>query len=34
MKAIQSVLPATLDSLILADVPDAHAPGPGEISVR
>jgi NADPH:quinone reductase-like Zn-dependent oxidoreductase len=34
MKAIQSNLPATLNSLILADVPDAPAPGPGEISVR
>jgi NADPH:quinone reductase-like Zn-dependent oxidoreductase len=34
MKAIQSNLPATLDSLILADIADAPAPGPGEISVR
>jgi NADPH:quinone reductase-like Zn-dependent oxidoreductase len=34
MKAIQSNLPATLESLMLADVPDAPAPGPGEISVR
>jgi NADPH:quinone reductase-like Zn-dependent oxidoreductase len=34
MKAIQSHHPATLDSLLVADVPDAPAPGPGEISVR
>jgi NADPH:quinone reductase-like Zn-dependent oxidoreductase len=34
MKAIQSNLPATLESLMLADVPNAPAPGPGEISVR
>jgi NADPH:quinone reductase-like Zn-dependent oxidoreductase len=34
MKAIQSNLPATLDSLLLADIADAPAPGPGEISVR
>jgi NADPH:quinone reductase-like Zn-dependent oxidoreductase len=34
MKAIQSNLPATLDSLLLADIGDVPAPGPGEISVR
>lgn len=34
MKAIQSRHPATLDSLTLVDLPDAPAPGPGEITVR
>lgn len=34
MKAIQSRHPATLDSLTLVDLPDAPAPGPGEIMVR
>jgi NADPH:quinone reductase-like Zn-dependent oxidoreductase len=34
MKAIQSNHPATLDSLTLVDLPEAAAPGPGEISVR
>ncbi len=34
MKAIQSKHPATLDSLTLVDLPEAAAPGPGEISVR
>jgi NADPH:quinone reductase-like Zn-dependent oxidoreductase len=34
MKAIQSNLPATLDSLELVSIADAAAPGPGEISVR
>ncbi len=34
MKAIQIHHPAGLDNLKLADLPDAPAPGPGEISVR
>ncbi|HMT43033.1 MAG TPA: NAD(P)-dependent alcohol dehydrogenase [Chakrabartia sp.] len=34
MKAIQLHQPAGLDNLILADVPDAPAPGAGQISVR
>lgn len=34
MRAIQSNLPATLDSLLLEDIPDAAAPSYGEISVR
>jgi NADPH:quinone reductase-like Zn-dependent oxidoreductase len=34
MKAIRSRHPATLDSLTLEDIPDAAAPGAGEISVR
>lgn len=34
MKAIQLGQPAVLDGLKLVDLPDAAAPGPGEISVR
>jgi NADPH:quinone reductase-like Zn-dependent oxidoreductase len=34
MKAIQLKAPGGLDNLTLADVADAPAPGPGEISVR
>ncbi|MDO7842161.1 zinc-dependent alcohol dehydrogenase family protein [Sphingomonas immobilis] len=34
MKAIQLRHPATLDTLALVDLPDAPAPGPGEITVR
>jgi NADPH:quinone reductase-like Zn-dependent oxidoreductase len=34
MKAIQSMQPAALDTLTLVDIPDALAPGPGEISIR
>lgn len=34
MKAIQLHQPAGLDNLKLGDIPDAAAPGPGEISVR
>lgn len=34
MKAIQISHPAGLDNLKLVDLPDAPAPGPGEISVR
>jgi NADPH:quinone reductase-like Zn-dependent oxidoreductase len=34
MKAMRSRHPASLDSLTLEDMPDAPAPGPGEISVR
>jgi NADPH:quinone reductase-like Zn-dependent oxidoreductase len=34
MKAIQANAPFGLDNLKLADVPDAAAPGPGEITVR
>lgn len=34
MKAIRTgATPSTLDALAWADVPDAHAPGPGEITV-
>jgi NADPH:quinone reductase-like Zn-dependent oxidoreductase len=34
MKAIQAKHPNSLDSLTLVDLPDAAAPGPGEIKVR
>jgi NADPH:quinone reductase-like Zn-dependent oxidoreductase len=34
MKAIQIHAPASLEALTLVDLPDAPAPGPGEISVR
>ncbi len=34
MKAIQLHAPASLEALTLVDLPDAPAPGPGEISVR
>ncbi len=34
MKAIRSRHPATLESLTFEDMPDAAAPGPGEITVR
>jgi NADPH:quinone reductase-like Zn-dependent oxidoreductase len=34
MKAIQLRAPASLDTLVLADLPDAPLPGPGEITVR
>ena len=34
MKAIRLAAPASLDNLILADLPDPGAPGPGEIRVR
>ncbi|MBR7618592.1 NAD(P)-dependent alcohol dehydrogenase [Phenylobacterium sp. 20VBR1] len=34
MKAIQTVHPTGLDTLRYADIADAKAPGPGEISVR
>ncbi|MEY4500214.1 MAG: hypothetical protein RIS52_104 [Pseudomonadota bacterium] len=34
MKAIQVHAPASLEALTLVDLPDAPAPGPGEISVR
>lgn len=34
MKAIRVALPASLDALHLADVPEPAAPGPGEITVR
>jgi NADPH:quinone reductase-like Zn-dependent oxidoreductase len=33
MKAIQAKHPNSLDSLTLVDLPNAHAPGPGEIKV-
>lgn len=34
MKAIQLHQPASLDNLLLADIPDPAPPGPGEIGVR
>lgn len=34
MKAIQLKAPASVDNLVLADLPDPGAPGPGEIRVK